>query len=100
MRIGFVGLGVMGAPMAGHLVSAGHEVAGFNRSPAKAQAWAAAAGGRFAGTVAEAARGAELFILCVGDDDDVREVVVQALPELGPGAVIVDHTTTSARVAR
>ena len=100
MRIGFAGLGVMGAPMAGHLVSAGHEVAGFNRSPAKAQAWAAAAGGRFAGTVAEAARGAELFILCVGDDDDVREVVVQALPELGPGAVIVDHTTTSARVAR
>ena len=100
MRIGFAGLGVMGAPMARHLVSAGHEVTGFNRSPAKAQAWAAAADGRCAGTVAEAARGAEIFILWVGDDDDVREVVLQALPELGPGAVIVDHTTTSARVAR
>ena len=100
MRIGFAGLGVMGAPMARHLVAAGHEVAGFNRSPAKAQAWAEAAGGRYAATVADAARGAELFILCVGNDDDVRQVVLEALPHLGPQAVVLDHTTTSARIAR
>ena len=100
MKIGFAGLGVMGAPMARHLVEAGHDVAGFNRSPDKARAWAGATGGRFAATVAEAAAGADLFILCVGNDDDVREVVTMALPSLGEGAVIVDHTTTSARVAR
>lgn len=100
MKIGFAGLGVMGGPMARHLVRGGHEVAGFNRSPGKAQAWAQATGGRFAATVGEAAAGAELFILCVGNDDDVREVVAAALPALATGAVIVDHTTTSARVAR
>ena len=100
MKIGFAGLGVMGAPMARHLVGAGHDVAGFNRSPDKARAWAEATGGRFASTVQEAAAGAELFILCVGNDDDVREVVAAALPLLGEGAVIVDHTTTSAKIAR
>jgi 3-hydroxyisobutyrate dehydrogenase len=100
MRIGFAGLGVMGAPMARHLVEAGHTVAGFNRSPDKARAWAEATGGRFAATVVEAAEGAELFALCVGNDDDVRQVVAEALTRLGEGAVIVDHTTTSARVAR
>ncbi len=100
MNIAFAGLGVMGAPMARHLVEAGHAVAGFNRSPAKAQAWAAATGGRFAGTVAEAADGADLFILCVGNDDDVRAVATEALSRLKAGAVIVDHTTTSAKVAR
>src|SRR5687768_6270331 len=100
MKIGFAGLGVMGGPMARHLVGAGHEVAGFNRSPDKARAWAEAAGGRFAATVGEAAAGAELLILCVGNDDDVREVVAAALPSLAAGAVIVDHTTTSAKVAR
>ncbi len=100
MKIGFAGLGVMGAPMARHLVEAGHDVAGFNRSPDKARAWAGATGGRFAATVAEAAAEAELFILCVGNDDDVREVVAAALPALPPGAILVDHTTTSARVAR
>ncbi len=100
MKIGFAGLGVMGAPMARHLIEGGHEVAGFNRSPEKARAWASATGGRFAATVAEAATGAELFILCVGDDDDVRQVVTAALPALAPNAVLVDHTTTSARVAR
>jgi len=100
MKIGFAGLGVMGGPMARHLVEAGHDVAGFNRSPEKARAWAAATGGRFAATVAEAADGAELFILCVGNDDDVREVAAAALPSLTAGAVLVDHTTTSARVAR
>ncbi|MDP3370819.1 MAG: NAD(P)-dependent oxidoreductase [Brevundimonas sp.] len=100
MKIGFAGLGVMGAPMARHLVQAGHVVTGFNRSRDKAGAWAEATGGRFAATVAEAADGADLFILCVGDDADVRQVTVGALPHLADGAVIVDHTTTSARVAR
>tara|TARA_R110000787_G_scaffold156911_1_gene270866 strand:+ start:198 stop:1052 length:855 start_codon:yes stop_codon:yes gene_type:complete len=100
MKIAFAGLGVMGAPMARHLLAAGHTVTGFNRSAAKAEAWAAATGGTFALTVAKAADGAELFILCVGNDDDVREVVTEALPYLAAGAVIVDHTTTSARVAR
>ena len=100
MKIGFAGLGVMGGPMAGHLVAARHEVTGFNRSPAKARDWAAAAGGRFAATVAEAAAGADLFILCVGNDDDVRQVVAEALPHLAVNAVVLDHTTTSARVAR
>ncbi|MFN7129372.1 MAG: NAD(P)-dependent oxidoreductase [Brevundimonas sp.] len=100
MKIAFAGLGVMGAPMARHLVEAGHEVTGFNRSPAKAEAWASAVGARFATTVAEAAQGADLFILCVGNDEDVRAVVTEALPHLAEGAVIVDHTTTSAKVAR
>jgi len=100
MKIGFAGLGVMGGPMARHLVEAGHEVKGFNRSADKARAWASSTGGSFAATVAEAAVGADLFILCVGNDDDVREVVTQALPDLAPAAVIVDHTTTSARIAR
>ena len=100
MKIGFAGLGVMGGPMARHLVQAGHEVTGFNRSPDKARAWADATSGRFAGTVAEASAGVELLILCVGNDDDVRQVVTEALPHLAAGAVIVDHTTTSARVGR
>ena len=100
MRIGFAGLGVMGGPMARHLIKAGHEVAGYNRSPDKARAWAEANGGRFAESVGEAAEGADLFVLCVGNDDDVRQVVGEALPALKSGAVIVDHTTTSAKVAR
>ncbi|WP_396593220.1 NAD(P)-dependent oxidoreductase [Brevundimonas sp. R86498] len=100
MKIGFAGLGVMGGPMARHLVAAGHDVAGYNRSPDKARVWADAHGGRFAATVAEAATDADLFILCVGKDEDVREVVTVALPALKAGAVIVDHTTTSARIAR
>ena len=100
MKIGFAGLGVMGGPMARHLVQAGHDVTGFNRSPDKARAWAATHDSRFAGTIAEAADGADLFILCVGNDEDVRQVVSEALSHLGAGAVIVDHTTTSARVAR
>ncbi|MES2834084.1 MAG: NAD(P)-dependent oxidoreductase [Pseudomonadota bacterium] len=100
MKIAFAGLGVMGAPMARHLLAAGHEVVGYNRSPDKTRAWAEANGGRAAATVAEAAEGAELLILCVGNDDDVRQVVAEALPHLAAGAVIVDHTTTSATVAR
>ena len=100
MKTAFAGLGVMGAPMARHLLQNGHSVVGYNRSPDKARAWADAHGGAFAATVAEAAAGVDLFILCVGNDDDVRQVVTEALPHLAQGAVIVDHTTTSAKVAR
>jgi 3-hydroxyisobutyrate dehydrogenase len=100
MKIGFAGLGVMGGPMARHLVQAGHEGAGFNRSPEKARTWAEATGGRFAATVAEAADCAELLILCVGNDNDVRAVVTEALSHLSAGAIVIDHTTTSARIAR
>jgi 3-hydroxyisobutyrate dehydrogenase len=90
----------MGFPMAGHLARAGHEVAVYNRSPEKARRWVEGHGGRMGETAAEAARGAEVLVLCVGNDDDVRQVVSEALPTLAEGAVIVDHTTTSAVVAR
>src|SRR4029079_6993524 len=100
MKVAFAGLGVMGFPMAGHLAKASHEMAVFNRSPEKAQRWVAVNGGRAGASVAEAAEGAEVFILCVGNDDDVRQVVAQALPAMAPGGVVVDHTTTSAVVAR
>jgi 3-hydroxyisobutyrate dehydrogenase len=100
MKVAFVGLGVMGYPMAGHLAAAGHEVNVFNRSPEKAQRWIAQHGGRAGATVAEAADGCEFVILCVGNDNDVREVVAQALPAMAEGGVVIDHTTTSAKVAR
>ena len=100
MKVAFVGLGVMGFPMAGHLARAGHEVAVFNRSPEKAQRWAQTHGGRAEASVAEAAKDAEIAFLCVGNDDDVRGVVSQALPGMAAGGIIVDHTTTSAKVAR
>ena len=100
MKVAFAGLGVMGFPMAGHLAKAGHEMAVFNRSPDKAARWVAAHGGRAGATAAEAAAGAQVFVLCVGNDDDVRQVVAEALPVMAAGGVIVDHTTTSAVVAR
>ena len=100
MKVAFAGLGVMGFPMARHLAEAGHEMAVFNRGPEKAARWVAAHGGRAGKTAAEAAAGAEVFILCVGNDDDVRQVVGEALPAMAAGGVIVDHTTTSAVVAR
>jgi 3-hydroxyisobutyrate dehydrogenase len=100
MKVAFAGLGVMGFPMAGHLAKAGHEMAVFNRSPDKAARWVAAHGGRAGATVAAAAAGAQVFVLCVGNDDDVRQVVAEALPVMAAGGVIVDHTTTSAVVAR
>jgi 3-hydroxyisobutyrate dehydrogenase len=100
MDVAFIGLGVMGAPMAGHLAAAGHDVTVYNRSAGKAAAWAAAHRGRACADIAEAVRGREAVFLCVGADDDVRGVVAQALPVLAPGAAIVDHTTTSARLAR
>jgi 3-hydroxyisobutyrate dehydrogenase len=102
-RVAFLGLGVMGYPMAGHLAAAGHDVAVYNRSGAKAAAWAAAHGGRTAPTPREAAHGAEFVFACVGNDDDLRAVVLGddgAFAGMAPGAVFVDHTTASAAVAR
>ena len=100
MKVAFAGLGVMGFPMAGHLSKAGHQMGVFNRSPEKATRWVAANGGRAGATVAETAAGAEVFVLCVGNDDDVRQVVAEALPVMASGGIMVDHTTTSAVVAR
>src|SRR5580692_4420422 len=100
MKVAFIGLGVMGYPMAGHLARAGHDVAVFNRTPAKAEKWAAEYGGKAAATIAEVVSGAELVALCVGNDDDVRQVVGEALPALEKAAIVVDHTTASAKLAR
>jgi 3-hydroxyisobutyrate dehydrogenase len=100
MKVAFIGLGVMGFPMAGHLAGAGHTVRVFNRSPGKVAAWVEAHGGRACESVAEAVAGADLVAMCVGNDGDVRGVVGEGLPALAAGAVIVDHTTTSARLAR
>lgn len=102
-KVAFIGLGTMGAPMAVHLLRAGHEVTVYNRTAAKARAWVAEHGGQQAATPAEAAQGAEIAITCVGNDDDLREVVSGpegALQTLPKGGVLVDHTTTSAEVAR
>ena len=100
MRVTFMGLGVMGAPMAGHLADAGHAMTVFNRSAVKARVWAEHWDGKVAETAAEAVADAELIVLCVGNDDDVRGLVTAALPSIVAGAVIVDHTTTSAKLAR
>jgi 3-hydroxyisobutyrate dehydrogenase len=100
MKVAFIGLGVMGFPMAGHLAAAGHEVSVFNRSPAKAQDWAKAHGGRAGATIAEAVADCEIVALCVGNDDDVRAVLKEALPAMAAGGVVVDHTTASAKLAR
>jgi 3-hydroxyisobutyrate dehydrogenase len=99
----FIGLGVMGYPMAGHLAAAGHEVTVFNRTPARADEWAATHGGATAATPAAAARGADFVFVCVGDDPDVRAVTTGpggALETMTEGTVLVDHTTASAGVAR
>jgi 3-hydroxyisobutyrate dehydrogenase len=101
--VAFLGLGVMGHPMAGHLVRAGHDVCVFNRTAAKAAAWVAEYGGRSAATPREAAAGASVVFACVGNDDDLRSVVLGdegALAGMPAGAVFVDHTTASAEVAR
>jgi 3-hydroxyisobutyrate dehydrogenase len=101
--VAFLGLGVMGYPMAGHLARAGHRVTVYNRTGAKAQAWAAEYGGRPAASPAEAARGAEFVFACVGNDQDLRGVVLGsdgAFAGMASGTVLVDHTTASAAVAR
>jgi 3-hydroxyisobutyrate dehydrogenase len=102
-RVTFIGLGVMGYPMAGHLARAGHHVTVYNRTAAKAKAWAAEYGGSMAPTPRSAAEGADIVFSCVGNDADLRSVVLGdsgALIAMKPGAVIADHTTTSAAVAR
>jgi 3-hydroxyisobutyrate dehydrogenase-like beta-hydroxyacid dehydrogenase len=102
-KTAFLGLGVMGHPMAGHLARAGHSVTVFNRTAAKAQAWAKEYDGRSAPTPREAAAGVDFVFACVGNDEDLRSVVLGeqgAFAGMKPGAVFVDHTTASAAVAR
>ncbi|MFV1492134.1 NAD(P)-dependent oxidoreductase [Phaeobacter sp. JH18-32] len=102
-KIAFLGLGVMGYPMAGHLVAAGHEVTVYNRTAAKAEAWAKEHGGRAAATPRAAAAGAEFVMACVGNDDDLRSVCLGddgAFGGMDAGAIFVDHTTVSAKVTR
>jgi 3-hydroxyisobutyrate dehydrogenase-like beta-hydroxyacid dehydrogenase len=102
-RVAFLGLGVMGGPMAGHLARAGHAVTVYNRTAAKAEAWAREYGGHAAPTPAQAAADADFVFACVGNDDDLRAVVLGetgALAGMKPGAIFVDHTTASAEVAR
>jgi 3-hydroxyisobutyrate dehydrogenase-like beta-hydroxyacid dehydrogenase len=101
MKLAFLGLGVMGYPMAGHLVKkGGHTLTVFNRTPARAQAWVKEHGGSAAASPAEAAKGADMVFMCVGDDPDVRAVAGAAFAGMAKGTVLVDHTTASAEVAR
>jgi 3-hydroxyisobutyrate dehydrogenase len=102
-KVGWIGLGVMGFPMAGHLKTRGRDVVVFNRTRKKAEAWVERYGGRLAGTPKEAADGAEFVFTCVGNDDDLRDVTLGhdgAFKALGQGAIFVDHTTASASTAR
>ena len=102
-QVAFLGLGVMGFPMAGHLQKAGHSVTVYNRTAVKAQSWVAEHGGSFAATPAQAAAGADFVMCCVGNDDDLRSVVLGetgALAGMSSGSVFVDHTTASATVAK
>ena len=102
-KVAFIGLGVMGYPMAGHLQAAGHSVTVYNRTVSTAVAWVAAHGGRQAATPAAAATGADYVMTCVGNDDDLRAVVLGeqgVLAGMSAGSVLVDHTTASAAVAR
>ena len=101
--VAFVGLGVMGHPMAGHLAQAGHTVTVYNRTAAKAAEWVQTFGGRHAATPREAAQGAQIVFVCVGNDDDLRSVMLGAdgvLAGVSAGTTVVDHTTASADVAR
>jgi 3-hydroxyisobutyrate dehydrogenase-like beta-hydroxyacid dehydrogenase len=102
-KAAFLGMGVMGYPMAGHIAAAGHEVTVYNRTIAKAEAWAAQHGGTFAATPAEAAKDADFVFCCVGDDPDVLAVAIGAdgaIPAMKTGAVFIDNSTISADVAR
>ena len=103
MKLAFLGLGVMGFPMAGHLARNGHEVCVYNRTRAKAATWLEAHSGRSADSPAEAAEGADMVLACVGGDEDVRQIALGedgALAAMQPGSLLVDHTTASARLAR
>lgn len=99
-RVSFLGLGVMGYPMAGHLANHGYAVTVYNRTPAKAEKWQKTYGGEVAQTPADAARNADIVMMCVGDDNDVRQVATEAIAAMKPGSVLIDHTTASASVAR
>ncbi len=102
-RVAFLGLGVMGSPMAGHLAKAGHQVTVYNRTAAKADAWAKQHGGAFKATPREAVAGADIVFACVGNDEDLRSVTLGAdgaFAGMKAGAIFVDHTTASADVAR
>lgn len=102
-KVAFIGLGVMGYPMAGHLARAGHQLCVYNRTAAKAAQWLGEYAGSSAPTPREAARGADFVMVCVGNDDDLRGVVLGgdgAFAGMAPGAILVDHTTASANVAR
>src|SRR3954469_7294667 len=103
MKVAFLGLGVMGFPMAGHLAAAGHEVTVYNRTAAKADAWVKQHGGKSAPTPAAAATGAELVLACVGNDNDVGDIVAGrdgAFAGMAKGTIFADHTTASAEIAR
>jgi 3-hydroxyisobutyrate dehydrogenase-like beta-hydroxyacid dehydrogenase len=103
MRVAFVGLGVMGYPMAGYLARAGHDTVVYNRTTAKAEQWVDEYGGSRAATPGTAAEGADIVFVCVGNDDDVREVILGeagVLDKIAAGGIIVDHTTASATIAR
>ncbi len=103
MKVAFIGLGVMGYPMAGHLANAGHSVTVYNRTTAKAQKWVSEYQCEYAETPSEAAKGADIVFMCVGNDDDLRSVVYGeqgVLASMHEGSYLVDHTTTSAEVAR
>ncbi|SMP10488.1 NAD(P)-dependent oxidoreductase [Shimia sagamensis] len=100
-KVAFLGLGVMGYPMAGHLAKAGHEVTVFNRTTAKSEAWAKENGGAFGATPSEAVAGADFVMCCVGNDDDLRQVCIGengAFEGMGRDTIFVDHTTVSAKV--
>lgn len=102
-KVAFLGLGVMGFPMAGHLAAKGHDVTVYNRNSAKAEAWVAKHGGKSAATPREAALGQEFVMACVGNDDDLRSVCLGpdgAFAGMDPDAIFVDHTTVSAQVTR
>ena len=102
-KVAFIGLGVMGYPMAGHLAAGGHEVTVYNRTAGKAEAWVAQHGGRGAPTPRAAAEGVEMAFTCVGNDDDLRSVVLGgdgALAGLSDGSILIDNTTASATLAR
>ena len=103
MKVAFIGLGVMGYPMAGHVIAAGMEVCVFNRTPEKAKSWCEEFSGTSANTPAKAAEGCDIVLVCVGNDNDVRQVVMGedgVLAGMKEGAILVDHTTASAALAR
>ncbi len=100
IKIAFLGLGVMGYPMAGHLKAKGFDVTVYNRTTAKAEAWVAQHGGAMAATVAGAVANADMVMMCVGNDRDLTEVGNAAIAAMKPGTILVDHTTASADVAR